>query len=311
VTSQIKIGTRGSPLALAQANEARRAILSATPALKGADIGIKVIKTSGDIIQDRVLIEEGGKGLFTKEIEDQLLAGQIDLAVHSTKDVPAKLPDGLQIEIFLKREDPRDAFLSPVAGTIADLPRGAVVGTSSLRRQAQVLCLRPDLEVIPFRGNVETRLSKMKAGEVSATLLAAAGLNRLGLAGEITELLDYKDMLPAPGQGAVAIETRTGDKDIMRLLKPVNDADTRLAVRVERAVSLALGASCRMPLAALARVEGDEITAEAALFSPDGKSKWHVREKGPLDNPEGLGKAIGAEILKIADPGILKTYRIF
>ena len=228
MTAKLKIGTRGSPLALAQADEVKAGLVAAHSSLGEDDIEIIKIKTSGDIIQDRLLIEEGGKGLFTKEIEEQLLAGDIDLAVHSTKDMPAKLPKGLEIGAYLKREDPRDAFLSPIAGSIKDLPKGAVVGTSSLRRQAQVLKVRSDLEVIPFRGNVGTRLEKMKSGEVAAILLAVAGLNRLGLQAEITSYLDFDEMLPAPGQGAVALETRVGDETTGGLLSPLNHTDTGL-----------------------------------------------------------------------------------
>lgn len=311
MTIRIKIGTRGSPLALAQANQVKDGLVAAHASLSADNVEIIVIKTSGDIITDRLLIEEGGKGLFTKEIEEQLLAGDIDLAVHSTKDMPAKLPEGLEIGAYLKREDPRDAFLSPIARTIKDLPKGAVVGTSSLRRQAQVLRARPDLEVIPFRGNVGTRLKKMKSGEVAATLLAVAGLNRLGLGAEITSFLEFDEMLPAPGQGAVAIETREGDEKTANLLSPLNHIETGLCAWVERAVSLGLGASCRMPLGALATVKGDQISAKAALFSPDGKNLWREELTGPITDPEGLGSALAEAIKAMADPEILEAYKIF
>lgn len=311
VSARINIGTRGSPLALAQAGEVKAGLVAAHSSLGEDDIEIIIIKTSGDIITDRRLIEEGGKGLFTKEIEEQLLAGDIDLAVHSTKDMPAKLPRGLEIGAFLKREDPRDAFLSPVAKSLKDLPKGAVVGTSSLRRQAQVLKARPDLEVIPFRGNVGTRLRKLKSGEVAATLLAVAGLNRLGLEDEITSYLEFDEMLPAPGQGAVAIETRAGDDKTAGLLSPINHIETGLCARVERAVSLGLGASCRMPLGALAVVSGDRITVTATLFSPDGRNFWNEKRTGPVSDPEGLGSALAAAIKAQADPKILEAYKIF
>lgn len=311
MTTRIIIGTRGSPLALAQANEVRNGLLAAHSSLGIKNIEIKVIKTSGDIIQDRLLIEEGGKGLFTKEIEEQLLTGDIDLAVHSTKDMPAKLPEGLEIGAYLKREDPRDAFLSPAARSLKDLPKGAVVGTSSLRRQAQVLRARPDLKVIPFRGNVGTRLNKMKSGEVAATLLATAGLNRLGLQDEITSYFELEDMIPAPGQGAVAIETRIGDAEVLDFLRPLNDFETGLCARVERAVSLGLGASCRMPLGAIATIKGDQIFAKAALFSPDGKNQWRDEVKGLSADPEGLGANLASAIKAQADPSILEAYKIF
>lgn len=311
MSGKINIGTRGSPLALVQAHQVKDGLVAAHASLSADDVGLKIIKTSGDTITDRLLIEEGGKGLFTKEIEEQLLAGGIDLAVHSTKDVPAKLPEGLEIGAYLKREDPRDAFLSPVAGTIKDLPQGAVVGTSSLRRQAQVLMVRPDLKIIPFRGNVGTRINKMKSGEVAATLLAVAGLNRLGLEVEITSFLEFDEMLPAPGQGAIAIETREGDEKTANILHPLNHIETGLCARVERAVTLGLGASCRMPLGALAIVKGDQISATAALFSPDGKNLWRKELTGAASDPEGLGRALAEAIKAMADPEILEAYKIF
>ncbi len=310
MAKRIKIGTRGSPLAMAQAGEVKARLLAAHRGLTEADIELVAIKTSGDTIQDRLLIEEGGKSLFTKEIEDQLLAGNIDFAVHSTKDMSAVLPEGLTLSTFLNREDPRDAFLSPVAGSIKDLPKGAVVGTSSLRRQAQVLRLRPDLEIVPFRGNVETRIKKMRKGEVAAIFLAAAGLNRLGLSHEITALMPYEEMLPAPGQGAICIEAREGDEETARLLKPLNHEPTALAVRAERAVSLALGASCRMPLAAHASFGDNLVKAQAALFSPDGKGAWTVAGKANGEDAEALGWQLGEELLKKADPDLIREFGV-
>ena len=310
MSAKIKIGTRGSPLALAQANETRARLVAAHDGLTECDIEIIPIKTTGDSIRDRPLLLEGGKGLFTKEIEDLLLAGKIDLAVHSTKDMPAALPGGLILAAFLEREDPRDAFLSLGVGSIKDLPKGAVIGTSSLRRQAQVLRLRPDLEIVPYRGNVETRIKKMKEGEVAAIFLAAAGLNRLGLSHEITALMSYEEMLPAPGQGAICIEARAGDKKTARLLKPLNHEPTALAVRAERAVSLALGASCRMPLAAHASFSDNLVKARAALFSPDGKQAWTVAGKARGENAEALGSQLGEELLKKADPDLIREFRV-
>ena len=310
MSAKIKIGTRGSPLALAQANETRARLVAAHDGLTEGDIEIIPIKTTGDSIRDRPLLLEGGKGLFTKEIEDLLLAGKIDLAVHSTKDMPAALPGGLILAAFLEREDPRDAFLSLGVASIKDLPKGAVIGTSSLRRQAQVLRLRPDLEIVPYRGNVETRIKKMKEGEVAAIFLAAAGLNRLGLGHEITALMSYEEMLPAPGQGAICIEAREGDKETARLLRPLNHEPTELAVRAERAVSLALGASCRMPLAAHASFSDNLVKARAALFSPDGKQAWTVAGKAHGENAEALGSQLGEELLKKADPDLIREFRV-
>jgi len=309
VTSKIKIGTRGSPLALAQAHETRSRLLAAHTSLGESEIEIVIIKTTGDKIQDRLLLQEGGKGLFTKEIEEQLLDGGIHLAVHSTKDMPAEVPEGLGIVAFLEREDPRDAFLSPLAASINDLPDGAVVGTSSLRRQAQLLHLRSDLKVVPYRGNVETRIRKMKEGEVAATFLAAAGLNRLGLAGEITALISMEDMLPAPGQGAICIEARADDRETFALLKPLNHPPTYLAVSAERAISKALGASCRMPLAAHASFSDNNLKARAALFSPDGKKVWTAEGKAKSEAAEALGRQLGEQLINKADPGLIREFR--
>ncbi len=233
-TTVFRIGTRGSALALAQAHETR-ARLMAAHALPEEAFAIVVISTSGDRIQDRPLSEAGGKGLFTKEIEEALLDGRIDIAVHSSKDMPTALPDGLELAAFLPREDPRDAFIGGKAARLRDLPDGAVVGSSSLRRQALIRRLRPDLQVVMFRGNVQTRLRKLDEGAVDGTLLANAGLRRLGLDGRITELLSLEDFPPAPGQGAICIEARQGDEAAARLLVPIGDAATAAALTCERA----------------------------------------------------------------------------
>jgi len=297
-------------LALAQAGEVKARLLTAHPEMSDDKIELIAIKTSGDSIQDRVLIEEGGKGLFTKEIEEQLLAGNIDFAVHSTKDMPAALPDGLILSTFLEREDPRDAFISKVAKTISELPEGAVVGTSSLRRQAQALALRPDLKVIPLRGNVETRLAKLARGDITATFLAIAGLNRLGLSDVITSAMDLQDFLPSPGQGAICLETRVGDSLTENLLAPLNHEATALAVSVERAVSKALGASCRMPLGAYAWIEGRKLKARAALYSPDGKQIWVEQGEADLSEAEALGQRLGENIKKNADPSLFSEFSV-
>ena len=251
--TQLKIGTRGSQLALAQAEEVRRRLAAAHDDLKpeGA-VEIVVIKTSGDRIQDRALAEIGGKGLFTKEIEEALLEGAIDLAVHSMKDVPTWLPDGLEITTILPREDPRDALFAGPVKSIAELPQGAVVGTSSLRRQAQVLMTRPDLEVVTLRGNVQTRLRKLAEGQVDATLLAVAGLKRLGQEEMIGAALAPEEMLPAVAQGAIGLETRIGDEAVAARLESLNDPVSERRVAAERACLEVLDGSCRTPFAALA-----------------------------------------------------------
>lgn len=300
----IRIGTRGSPLALAQAHEVRRRLIAAHGTPESL-IEIVVIRTSGDRIQDRPLSEIGGKGLFTKEIEEALLAGGIDLAVHSMKDMPTVLPDGLEISSHLPREDVRDAFLSPRAATLADLPPGAVVGTSSLRRQAQVLRARPDLRVVPFRGNVETRLRKLGDGVADATLLACAGLRRLGLADKITATLPTDDFLPAIAQGAIGIEIRSGDDRARALLAPLDDADTAVCIAAERAMLARLDGSCRTPIAGLAQLSAGTLTLRGMILSPDGRDAHGTQRQGrPADGP-AMGRDAADELLRRAGPDFL------
>jgi hydroxymethylbilane synthase len=237
------------------------------------DIEIVTIRTSGDRIQDRPLSEAGGKGLFTKEIEEALLAGSIDLAVHSAKDMPTVLPDGLMLAACLPREDVRDAFISRKAANLRDLPQGAVVGTASLRRQAMVKRLRPDVSTVVLRGNVETRLRKLDAGEVDATLLALAGLKRLGLADKATALLDAHEFLPAVGQGAITIETRADDARTRALLAKIDHADTSTALACERAFLAVLDGSCRTPIAGHAVLDGDAISFRGMILRPGAELK--------------------------------------
>lgn len=292
----VRIGTRGSRLALAQTEEVKRRLLATHPGLRADDIEIEIISTRGDRVLDRPLSEIGGKGLFTEEIEAGLLDGSIDLAVHSLKDMPTRLPDGLMLGAVLEREDPRDAFISLTASSLADLPAGAVVGTASLRRQAQVKALRPDLEVITFRGNVETRLRKLEAGEVDATLLALAGLKRLGLADRVTAVLDPAVMLPAVSQGAITIETRVDDPRVRELLAPLNHRPTEIAVTAERALLATLEGSCRTPIAAHATVHGDQMTLVARLLSADGAEMFETRRDGHVHDAAALGADAGAEL---------------
>jgi len=290
------IGTRGSPLALAQANETRDRIASAN-GLDRAAIAISVIRTSGDRIQDRPLSEAGGKGLFTKEIEEALVAGRIDLAVHSSKDMPTLLPEGLELSAFLPREDVRDAFLSPVAASLADLPEGAVLGTSSLRRRAMALRLRPDLKTVEFRGNVETRLRKLSEGVAHATLLAMAGLNRLGLSGHATAVIATDDFLPAAGQGAVAIETRMHDERVLRLVRDIDHAPTSTALHAERAFLARLDGSCRTPIGGLATIEDGTMTFRGMVLSHDGRRFEQVRLEGPVAEATAIGVAAAEALL--------------
>lgn len=291
------IGTRGSPLALWQANTVRDLLMTTHGWTAASSVRLEIIKTSGDIIQDQALRAFGGKGLFTKEIEEALIARTIDLAVHSMKDMPTKLPDGLMIGCVLPREDVRDAFICHKAPRLADLPKGAVVGTSSLRRQAIVKHLRPDLEVITYRGNVETRLRKLDEGAVDATLLAYAGLKRLGLAHHVRALFETSEMLPAVAQGAIGIEIRSDDQPMATLLAPLHHVETALCLEVERAFLAGLDGSCRTPIAGLAQVSGDRLAFTGQILLPDGSEVHGDQWSGPRHAPADLGMA-AAETLK-------------
>ncbi len=305
----LRIGTRGSPLALAQSHEVRARLMAAHDLPEEA-FAITVIKTSGDQIQDRPLSEAGGKGLFTKEIEEALLAGSIDLAVHSMKDVPTALPDGLTIAVVLKREDVRDAFICLKSRSLSKLPAGAVIGTSSLRRQAQVLHARPDLKVVTFRGNVETRLKKLQEGVVDATFLACAGLNRLGMADHITERVSTGEMLPAVAQGAVGIEIRAGDERTAELIAPLDHQETALAVAAERALLARLEGSCRTPIAGLARLSQGEIELQGMVLSPDGAICHQARRRGRAATAIAIGEAVADDLLQQAGPDFLARFRV-
>jgi len=297
----LRLGTRGSPLALTQARMVRQA-LAAAHGFEPEKIEIVTIRTSGDRIQDRPLSEVGGKGLFTKEIEEALIAGSIDFAVHSSKDMPTVLPDGLLLSAFMPREDPRDAFISRKANSIAGLPKGATVGTASLRRQAMVKRLRPDLVVVPLRGNVETRLRKLDEGVADATLLAIAGLKRLGLADAATAVLDAEAFLPAVGQGAIGIETRTSDTRTRELLASINHPDTAHALAAERAFLAVLDGSCRTPIAGHATVANQKIRFRGMIVKPDGSEWFETLREGDLRDAAKLGADAGAELKRHAGP---------
>jgi hydroxymethylbilane synthase len=295
VTQSIRIGTRGSPLALAQTRLVRAA-LAVAHGWSEEQSEIVTIRTSGDRIQDRPLSEAGGKGLFTKEIEEALVGRAIDLAVHSAKDMPTVLPDGLMLAACLAREDVRDAFLSRKAANLRDLPQGAVVGTASLRRQAQVKRMRPDLSTVVLRGNVETRLRKLDAGDVDATLLALAGLKRLGLADKATALLDIDKFLPAVGQGAVTIEARVDDARTRELLAKIDHADTSVALACERAFLAVLDGSCRTPIAGHAVLKGDALSFRGMILRPDGSEAFETIRSGSRRDAVSLGADAGAEL---------------
>lgn len=305
-TKPLRIGTRGSALALAQAHETRGRLMAAHGLPEDA-FEIVVIKTSGDQIQDRPLSEVGGKGLFTKEIEEALLNGSIDLAVHSSKDMPTVLPDGLALTAFLPREDVRDAFISPKAKTLLDLPHGAVVGSSSLRRQAMIKRLRPDIEVVMYRGNVQTRLRKLDEGQVDATLLAYAGLRRLGLGDVVTSLLDTGDFLPAVGQGAICIESREGDAPTLALLAAIHDPLTECRLVAERAFLTVLDGSCRTPIGGLAEVDGETLTLRGCVLKPDGSERHDLERSGPVSQAEQIGREAGEALKALMGPEFLSN----
>ncbi|MDR3471836.1 MAG: hydroxymethylbilane synthase [Devosia sp.] len=302
-----RIGTRGSPLALAQA-EFVRARLAAAHGVPADDIEIVVISTSGDRVQDRPLSELGGKGMFTKEIEQALLSGAIDLGVHSCKDVAAALPDGLLLPVCLEREDVRDAFVSLTYTSLDDLPHGARLGTSSLRRGAQMRRHRPDLEIVPFRGNVDTRLEKLARGIADATLLAAAGLKRLGRLDRVTGYLDPVKFPPAPAQGAIGIEIRDHDSRVLDLVLPLGHATTLTAVIAERAFLKQLDGSCRTPIGAFTEFDGDTMTLHGEILSPDGTLSFSGRRSGPTTAAATLGTELGAELIAWAGPDFIRLF---
>jgi hydroxymethylbilane synthase len=304
--SKIRIGTRGSKLALAQAYQTRDRLIAAHP-LTEDDFEIIIIKTTGDLITDKPLAEFGGKGLFTKEIEDALTASEIDLAVHSMKDMPTKLPEELEISCLLPREDVRDAFISPKAGRLTELAKGAVLGTSSLRRQAQVKSLRPDLQIITYRGNVDTRLRKLEEGVADATLLAYAGLRRLGLGERATSLIETGEMLPAIAQGAIGVETRIGDDRMMRYLGALHHGETSICVEAERAFLAELDGSCRTPIAGLATIDGGTLRFRGQILLPDGSRSYETEREGTLGDGVAMGIDAARELLTAAGPGFLRA----
>ncbi len=300
-----RIGTRGSLLALAQAHEVRDRMM-ASSGLEADAFEVVVIRTSGDRIVDRALRDIGGKGLFTKEIEEALLAGSIDIAVHSAKDMPATVPDGVLLDVFLHREDVRDAFVSLRHSRMADLPEGAVVGTSSVRRRAQLLHRRRDLRVVEFRGNVQTRLAKLADGIADATFLAMAGLNRLGGTNDIPHLpIEPEEMLPAPGQGAIVVERRQRDCGAQRLTEPIRDHPTCLRLAAERAFLAELDGSCDTPIAALAEIEGGVLRLRGEILRPDGSEVLSDEISGLAESGSDLGRELAKGLLARAGEGFL------
>jgi len=291
VNSRLVIASRESRLALWQAEHVRAALAGLYPATQ---VGILGMTTQGDRVLDVALAKVGGKGLFVKELEVALAEGRADIAVHSAKDVPMDLAEGFRLAAILPREDPRDAFVSTRHARIEDLPEGAIVGTSSLRREAQLRARFPRLDIRPLRGNLDTRLAKLDRGDYDAIVLAVAGLTRLGLAGRIRAMLDPADSLPAAGQGALAIETRSERQDLAGLLAPLNDAATDACVRAERAVSRSLAGSCHVPLAAFAVIEGETLWLRGLVASPDGKQIARGELRVPVAEPERAGSELAA-----------------
>ena len=308
--TRLRIGTRGSALALWQANH----IAGELKKIHGVESELIRIRTSGDRMQsapvaqisEQIGAEMGGKGIFIKELEDALLAGTIDLAVHSMKDVPTEIPAGLAFPAITRREDPRDCLISRTGRSLKGLPAGARIGTSSLRRQAQLRHHRPDLEVANLRGNVDTRLKKLDAREFDAVVLAMAGVNRLGFAGRISQVLDEGVMLPAVGQGALGIETRADDTQTSNLVAALNDSESRACVTAERALLHELQGGCQVPLGAWARLAGHELRIEAAVFSAGGKEFVRREERGSAADPTWAGKRLGQALLEAGADRILR-----
>lgn len=300
-TDPLRIGTRGSPLALAQAYETRSRLMAAFD-LPEAAFEIVVIKTTGDRVLDRPLKEIGGKGLFTREIEEDMLSGKIDIAVHSMKDMPVLQPEGLVLDTYLPREDVRDAFVSPTFKTLADLPAGTVVGTSSLRRKAQLMNKRPDLEVVEFRGNVQTRLKKLEDGVAACTFLAQAGLNRLDMAHVAQSAISVEDMLPAVAQGAIGIERRVDDARVATMLEAIHHTPTGQRLAAERAFLSALDGSCETPIAGLAELEGGTLRLRGEVLRPDGSETLSDDQTCSIADGAALGAEMAKSLLVQAGP---------
>jgi hydroxymethylbilane synthase len=305
----LTIGTRGSPLALAQAHLVRR-LLAAAHGVNEGEIAVEAITTSGDRLKEAPLSEVGGKGLFSKEIEEALFEKRIDIGVHSSKDLATALPEGLFLPAFLEREDVRDAFVSPSARSIADMPRGARMGSSSIRRSAQVKRQRPDLVIVPFRGNVDTRLKKLRDGVADATLLAVAGLKRLGRASEITSYLDPRVFPPAPAQGAIGIEAREGDARVIGIAAALNHTATMTTVTAERAMLRELDGSCRTAVGVFTTLDSGHIELHGEIVAPDGSTSVEASLDGPADDAERIGADLGRLLRGMAGPQLLAQFGV-
>jgi hydroxymethylbilane synthase len=303
-TPRFRIGTRGSPLALAQA-ERVRVRLAKVHGLDPGALEIVVIRTTGDQVRDRPLADVGGKGLFTKEIEEALLAGTIDLAVHSAKDVPTFLPEGLSLAAYPEREDPRDVFVGQGGTSLAKIQVGAVVGSASVRREALIRRMRPDIVVKLLRGNVQTRLNKVENGEFTGTVLALAGLKRLGLEDRATEVLDPQSFPPSVGQGAIAVEIRATDAATLKLVNAIDDPATSIALAAERAFLAELDGACRAPIAGHGRIAGDRFHFYGLLISPDGRESVETTREGAVADAARMGADAGVELKRRASKALL------
>lgn len=301
---RVRIATRGSQLALWQAEHVKARLLAAYPNLQ---VDLLVMKTTGDIILDTPLAKIGGKGLFVKELEQAMLAGEADLAVHSMKDVPVELPPGLHIPVVLTREDPRDCLVSPVSGGLPALPLGAVVGTSSLRRRSQLLALRPDLQLHDLRGNVTTRLDKLARGDFDGIVLALAGLKRLGLDGRVAAAFSLQDMLPAIGQGIIGIECRQGDHRIEALVAGLGDRDAHDAITAERALNARLQGGCQVPIAGHATFREERMSISGLVASLDGRTTLRATREGPRSEATRLGIEVGEALLAAGAAALLAS----
>ena len=309
--NKLRIGTRGSPLALTQTGHVVEKLKELHPILRGKGMTeMVVIKTTGDRVQNQLLASIGGKGLFTKELDEAMLRDEIDIAIHSMKDMPTFIPEGILLHAIMKREDPRDAFISNKAASFKDLPQGATLGTASLRRKAQMLNQRPDLKVVPFRGNVDTRLRKLNDGEADATLLAYAGLKRLGKGDVATSAIEIEDLLPAVGQGILAATCREGDKRAHALLAPLGDAETVSAALAERAMLAVLDGSCQTPIGGFAQMNGTgNLVLRGNIARPDGAEIAEIKISGPVAEAEQLGKKAADQLLLKAAPSIIEAIK--
>ena len=299
---KIIIGARGSKLSLAYSNHVKNLIIKSNSQFDGASIEIKIIKTSGDIYQNKKISDIGGKGVFSKQIEEELLDSKIDLAVHSLKDLPTQMTGGLCVNAVVKRNDPRDAFLSISNKSFIELKPGSKVGTSSFRREAQLNLLRSDIQVLGMRGNVDTRISKLKNKEFDAIVLSLAGINMLNLGNEVKEIFTIEQMLPAIGQGAIALQCKKDDKKILNILEKVNDKETYCCIQAERALLEAIGGDCDTAIGGLAKISNEKIFLKSELFSDDSKKKFEFQSLGKLKEAKEIGYRAGEELLKKAGP---------